>query len=345
MNIDKGARMSQQLKIAAVQMRSAYGEVGANLSKAEKLVREAARDGAKLVVLPELFNTGYGYTAANYQLVETPEGRSYRWLIGMAAGLDLHLAGSILLRKGEKVFNTLLLAAPDGQTWEYGKTHPWGWERAYFCPGKGPLIAETTLGKIGMLICYDVAYPSLFAAYARKIQLLLVSSCPPKVNRMVIHFPNGTNVNIAETGPVARMVQESGDHLFDADLRGQAAWLGVPMINAMPYGDFVSPVPRAKISLGVSAVSNPRLWRLIGQANQATISAEYNQHTQITDSRGKVLAGPPEGDGFAIAEVEIPDVPPQPNIRQPKMKLHPTSRWISSLLSWLVIPEYRKHRS
>jgi predicted amidohydrolase len=336
--------MSATLKIAAVQMRSTDGDVDANLAKAEGLISEAAQAGAGLVVLPELFNTGYGYTPANYELAETPEGPTYRWLTGLAAELGVHLAGSFLLQKEGDVFNTLLLTAPDGVTWEYDKTHPWGWERAYFCPGKGPLVAETALGKIGMLICYDVAYPDLFAAYAGKIQLLLISSCPPRVNRMTIHFPAGAEVAMAETGPVARAIQESGDHIFDADLREQAAWLGVPMVNAMPYGDFASPVPRAKLSFGVSAAGNPKLWKLIGQADQATISAGYNQHTQITSASGAILAGPPAGDGFAIAEVKIPAKPPQPDQAQPKMRLHPAARWVSSLLSWLVVPEYKQNR-
>lgn len=335
--------MGTTLKIAAVQMKSTYGEVEANLAKAERLVGEAARAGAKLVVLPELFNTGYGYTPANYKLTETPEGQTHHWLTRLAAHLDIHLAGSFLLRKRQDVFNTLLLAAPDGKTWEYDKTHPWGWERAYFCPGKGPLIAETKLGKIGMLICYDVAYPDLFAAYAGKIQLLLVSSCPPKVNHMTIHFPDGIDVETVETGPVAKLIQESGDHLFDADLREQVAWMGVPMVNAMSYGNFASSVPRARLSFGISAASNPRLWKLIGKADQATISAEYNQHTQITNNNGDILAGPPEGDGIAIAEVEIRSDPPLPNSPQPKMRLHPASRWVSSLLSRLVEPEYNQN--
>ena len=331
--------MPQKIKIAAVQMRSTYGDVDANLAKAENFIREAAQAGANLVVLPELFNTGYGYTPANYELTETPDEQTFRWLTGLAAELEIHLAGSFLLRKGEDIFNTLLLAAPDGQTWEYDKTHPWGWERAYFCPGNGPLIADTALGKIGMLICYDVAYPDLFAAYAGQVQLLMVSSCPPKVNRMTILFPDRTNVEMADTGPVAKLIQESGDHLFDTDLRDQAAWLGVPMVNAMPYGDFASPVPRAKLSFGVSVAGNPKLWNRLGNADQATISADYNQHTQIADANGHILAGPPEGDGFAIAEVEIPAAPPKSTQPQPKMRLHPASRWVSSLLSWLVIPE------
>ena len=56
--------MHQRLKIAAIQMRSTYGKVDANLQKAEQLVIEAAKARAKLIVLPELFNTGYGYTPA-----------------------------------------------------------------------------------------------------------------------------------------------------------------------------------------------------------------------------------------------------------------------------------------
>jgi hypothetical protein len=113
----------------------------------------------------------------------------------------------------------------------------------------------------------------------------------------------------------------------------------------MPYGDFASPVPRAKLSFGVSAAGNPKLWNLIGRADQATVSAGYNQYTQIADANGNVLAGPPEGDGFAIAEVEMPADPPQPVKSQPKMKLHPASRWVSSLLSRLMVSEYQQNQT
>ena len=99
--------MSKKLKIAAVQMRSDYGDVEANLAKAERLINEAAQAGAKLAVLPELFNTGYGYTPANYELTEMVGGQTYSWLTGLSAQLDLHLAGSFLLHKGGDVFNTL----------------------------------------------------------------------------------------------------------------------------------------------------------------------------------------------------------------------------------------------
>jgi len=59
-------------KIAVIQMRSEYGAVESNLEKAQSLVARATRDGAKLVVLPELFNTGYQFVAQN----ETSSGLS-----------------------------------------------------------------------------------------------------------------------------------------------------------------------------------------------------------------------------------------------------------------------------
>jgi predicted amidohydrolase len=336
--------MQRNIKLAAVQMRSTYGDVKANVQSAERLVSEAAMEGAKLVVLPEFFNSGYAYRDTNYSLVESPDGMTFRWMTKLAADLNIHLAGSIMIRKDGEIYNTLVLVAPDGRTWEYDKAHPWGWERAYFCAGRGTRIADTKLGKIGLMVCYDVAFPELFAAYAGKIQLLLISSCPPKVNRKTIHFPSGREVPMAETSPLARIIQESGDHLFDSDLRMQSSWLGVPLVNAMPYGDFASPVPRAKLSFGISAATNPRLWNLMGQADFATISAEYNQHTMIVDSGGEVLSRPSDGDSFALADVEIPAAPPQPSTAQPKMKLHPASRWVSSLLSSLVVGEYQRNR-
>jgi predicted amidohydrolase len=234
------------------------------------------------------------------------------------------------------------LAAPDGQTWEYDKTHPWGWERAYFRPGNGPKIASTSLGKIGLMICYDTAYPDMFAAYAGKIQLLLISSSPPKVNRLTIHIPGAPQIKLADTGALPRLIQDSGDHVFAADLRNQAAWLQVPLVNAMPYGEFTSPVPRARLSFGAAVAGKPQLWKWLRPAQNATISAECNRHTNIVDAGGNILAGPPEGDAAAIAAVEIPASPPRPVGIQPEMRLHPAARWLSSLLSWSVLGLYER---
>ena len=92
------------------------------------------------------------------------------------------------------------------------------------------------------------------------------------------------------------MFQKSVDHLFDRELRTQVEWLGVPMVNAMPHGHFKSAVPKAKLSFGLSAAMNPKLWPLIKRADQAMISAGYNQHTMITNANGEILARPQNED-------------------------------------------------
>jgi predicted amidohydrolase len=336
--------MQKSVHIAAIQMTSTYGKVAANLVKAERLVSKAVENGAQLVVLPELFNSGYAYTPANYHMAETRQGKTFNWITRLAARLNIHLAGSVLLAKDEHIYNTLVLAAPDGQTWEYDKIHPWGWERAYFRPGRSPKIAHTSLGKIGLLICYDITDPKLLAAYAGEIQILVISSCPPKLNHVRVHFPDEPTIQAEKLSPINKMIQDSADLVFDEDLRAQSAWLGVPMINAMPHGDFASSVPHPKLSFAVAASTNPRLWPLIRKASDATISAPYNQHTMIADINGNILAHPPNGDTHIISKVAIPASPPTPTTTQPKMSLHPAARWMGNIFNWLMVSEYNRNR-
>ena len=335
--------MLHTVKIAGVQMRSFNGEVGTNLQKAESLVTQAAQAGAQLVVLPELFNTGYEYTAANYRLAEPPDGPTYTWLRETATRLNVHLAGTFLLRKREEIFNTLVLVAPSGRAWEYDKLHPWGWERAYFRPGDGPVVADTDLGQLGLMICWDVAYPDLFRAYAGRVQMLVISSCPPAMGHMEIHLPNGQRLSLADTSPLGRAIRDRSDAVMDEDLRAQGAWLGVPLVNAMQHGRFTSPVPRPALSLVLALLPNPRLWPLVRHAAGATISAPHNEHTLVADATGHVLARPGAGDAFALAEVRIPDSPPRPTLPQPKMQLHPAAYLLHNALNWLSKPEYDRH--
>jgi len=328
------------VKIAAVQMRSTNGKVSVNLQKAETLVTRATQAGAQLVVLPEVFNTGYEYTEANYRLVEPPDGPTCTWLHRTAARLNVHLAGSLLLHKRGEIFNTLVLVAPDGRAWEYDKLHPWGWERAYFHPGDAPVVADTSLGRLGLMICWDVAYPALFRAYAGRVQMLVISSCPPAMGHMEIHFPNGKCLALADTTPLARAVRDQSDAVMDGDLRAQGAWMGVPLVNAMQHGQFASPVPRPALSLALALLPNPRLWPLIRYAGGATISAPHNEHTLIANAAGRVLARPGTGDAFALTEVEIPTLPPRPALPQPKMQLPSFGYLLTNALNWLSKPEY-----
>lgn len=173
--------MPRSLRITAVRMDAAPSGVKGRLKRAQSLIDQAARQRVQLVVLPELFNTGYAYTPHNYQFAESLDGTTASWMKDTARRQNVHLAGSFLLRDEDGIYNAMVLVAPDGNFWRYDKSYPWAWERAYFRPRRNPIrAADTELGKIGMLICWDVGHPALWRQYAGKIDLFIPSSCPPR---------------------------------------------------------------------------------------------------------------------------------------------------------------------
>ncbi len=96
--------MPRTIKVAAVQMDANPAPTTDRLVRADRLVAEAAQTGAHLVVLPELFNTGYAYTNANHYLAESLDGPTATWMKETAAWLRIHLAGSLMLLDGDEVY-------------------------------------------------------------------------------------------------------------------------------------------------------------------------------------------------------------------------------------------------
>ena len=89
--------------LAAVQMDANPAPASERLARAEGLVVEAARAGAQLVVLPELFSVGYTYEKSNYSRAESLTGPSASWMKDTAAQFGIHLAGSVLLREENEI--------------------------------------------------------------------------------------------------------------------------------------------------------------------------------------------------------------------------------------------------
>lgn len=141
------------LRIACVQMAPAMGEVAANVARAGTLVEQAAAQGARLVVLPELANTGYMFESREeaYALAETvPDGPSARAWIALAQRLGIHLVAGIAERDGGRLYNSALVAGPQGYLGTYRKLHLWGDENLYFEPGDlGLPVFHTEFGRAG----------------------------------------------------------------------------------------------------------------------------------------------------------------------------------------------------
>jgi len=337
--------MPRSFKVAVTQMDPAPQPVEERLTRADALLAAAAAQGAALVALPELFNTGYIYDERNYALAEPENGPTADWLRQMARRYNLHLGGALLLRDGDEIYDSLLLAAPDGRTWRYDKRYPWAWERAYFRPGRGVTVAETSLGRIGLLICWDVAHLELWQAYAGKVDLMLVSSCPPDVSQPVYTFPDGRQASLEQGGKRVAAMKGVGGLAFGQMVDEQAAWLGVPLLNAMGAGHFSSPLPRPAALILSLLPQNLRLARYLFRGLQVRIDCPMIPGGKVLDAQGRPLAQlrPEAGDALIVADVTLGDAPLQLARPQPPSPLPPIAYEMSDrLLPRLMLPLYRK---
>ncbi len=176
----------RRLRVAAVQLNSNH-EKPRNIETAERLVREAAADGAELILLPEKWNL----LAAGDALLagaEPLDGPSLDAARTWARELAIHLlAGSVSEAAGERAYNTSVLIGPEGTDLAvYRKIHMFDVEVGGIAyreseherPGKEIVTAEVdNLGRIGLSICYDLRFPELYRILAvRGARLLAVPS-------------------------------------------------------------------------------------------------------------------------------------------------------------------------
>jgi len=339
--------LSRTVQIAAVQMDANPAPASERLVRAERLVAKAGYSGAQLVVLPELFSVGYTYEASNYSRAEPLAGPSISWMKRTAAELGIHLAGSVLLREEGEIYNALLLWAPDGRMWRYDKVYPWAWERAFFRRGRGTMVADTDLGRIGLLICWDVGHRTLWRQYAGQVDLMVISSCPPNVADPTYYMPDGRTVSLDQLGPLVSSTTRAGERVFGDIVSEQVGWLGVPAVNAMGCGQIKTPVPNGQAMILGLAPLAPGLLRFLGQAGGLQMSCGMMPGCRVLDAGGQTVAavGQEDGESVAVGQVGVPAVRPQPRGKQPATTLP----WTMYLLSDVLVPgisavSYRRNR-
>ena len=156
-------------RISLGQMDIKLGEPEANLAAAAALAREAAARGSDLLVLPELWATGYDLENAARHATGLNDG-IFAAIGELARQEGLHIAGSTLSRLGENRFgNTLTWFSPEGNCLAaYSKLHLFRLmrEEQYLTGGETAVMVDTPLGQVGLAICYDLRFPELFRRYA-----------------------------------------------------------------------------------------------------------------------------------------------------------------------------------
>jgi predicted amidohydrolase len=164
------------LNVALAQIDIAFGAPQANLAAVRPLAAAAAARGAALLVLPELWPTGYDLERAA-ALADAPGSGIHAALAALAREQGIAIAGSTLTRRGTQITNTATLYGPDGALLlSYDKLHLFALlhEERYLAPGNALALCDAPWGRTALGICYDLRFPEQWRACALQGATLLL---------------------------------------------------------------------------------------------------------------------------------------------------------------------------
>jgi len=148
------------MKVGYVQFDPHFGDKEYNLRRAQELIQGV---DAQLLVLPELFNSGYLflYRQEVAKLAEPiPGGPTTRMLIRLAKETGTHLVAGLAEEAGRRLYNSAVLVSPRGWVRTYRKSHLFVDEKTFFHPGDSGFLAfDIGEAKLGLMVCFDWIYP------------------------------------------------------------------------------------------------------------------------------------------------------------------------------------------
>ncbi|GAA1212020.1 nitrilase family protein [Rhodoglobus aureus] len=223
---------NNMVTVASCQVTLVVGDVEANRQSLRSSIIRAADAGVQVVVLPELANTGYMFTDIDElrAAAEPVDGPTVGEWAALAAERDLIIVGGFAeAGRDGKIYNSAVLVDASGVRACYRKAHLWNTEKAdLFTPGSGvPPVVDTAVGRIGVMVCYDLEFPEWVRTVALEGADLLC--CP--VNWPLYPAPEGERpievVKVQAAAATNRMFVAATDRAGRE--RGQD-WLGGSVI-------------------------------------------------------------------------------------------------------------------
>jgi predicted amidohydrolase len=158
--------MERKVCAAAVQFNIVLGEVDANLRCAVAGLRRVWEKGARLAVLPEMWSTGYDYKRLPELAEQSP--RVIEAIRDLSAELQMVVVGSLPEKEDGHIYNTAYVIDQGKVVGCYRKLHLFSTmgEDRFLAAGDKTLVAPTSVGRIGVAICYDLRFPELFRKLA-----------------------------------------------------------------------------------------------------------------------------------------------------------------------------------
>jgi 5-aminopentanamidase len=204
------------MRVAVAQIEPKLAEQERNLEACFARLDEAAGAGAELLVLPECAIPGYMFDSAEEALPYAEEipGPASEAFERECSRLGVHAICGLLERDGDTLHNAAILVGPDGLIGSYRKTHlPFLGVDRFVVPGDELKVFDTALGRIGLIICYDLRFPEVTRTLALH---------GADIVALPTNFPMAAKVQ-TEVITVARAA-ENRVYLLCANRVGQERW-------------------------------------------------------------------------------------------------------------------------
>ena len=248
------AAAPRPLRVALGEYDIGWHDPEGSLERARALVADAARAGARLVVLPEMATTGF--TMDRSQATPLSGGHAARlaalaaeagvWLIASVAATESVALGAGGQAKGTiRAVNAALVVDPAGATvavYRKQKLFAFAGEHEHYSPGDAPVVVAIDGVRIAPLVCYDLRFPELFRAVDRDVDAFVLVANGPAARRL--HWDTLTHARAIENQAYVVAVNRVGSGGGIAYDGGSVAW--------DPWGD---PVPEAQTPSGVRLVT------------------------------------------------------------------------------------------
>ena len=171
------------MKISVIQPDTVWEDKFHNFQKLQELI-SPLNNKTDIVVLPEMFNTGFSMHPA--ELSESPRGETFDWMKSLTDKGNFGLCGSYIVKDNTDYFNRWVFVSPDNEVCHYDKRHLFsmGGEDRLFSAGKSKLIFTFRGVKISPYICYDLRFP-VWSRNRNESDLIIYSANWPEIRKNV----------------------------------------------------------------------------------------------------------------------------------------------------------------
>lgn len=233
------------MRVGYVQFNPAFGEVGRNLDLMTARLETVEAD---LIVLPELFATGYQFISKEevLRLAEpVPDGETTKRLADLARRRRVTIVAGLPERAGLQCFNSAVVVGPKGFIGCYRKTHLFFEETLFFMPGdSGFHVWDIGIAKVGVMICFDWFYPEA----ARTLALQGADIIAHPSNLVLPHCPDSMVTRCLENRVFSVTANRTGSEARGGKER--LTFIGMSEIVS-PRGSILHRAPREADDLAI----------------------------------------------------------------------------------------------